>query len=156
MNAAKRAEKAHKVYAIESGTVIDHIPHPMALKVVEILGVKQDGILTVGMNFPSQRLGRKDIVKVENLKLTAQVTDRLALVAPTATINIIEGSRVVEKRPIHVPKTFRGLLRCPNPNCITNIESVSTHFVREGSESEPAVRCTYCERLYREPAQLVV
>ena len=136
--------KTHKVYALERGTVIDHIPSPMALKVVDVLGVSQDGILTVGMNFPSKRLGRKDIVKVENLKLTAHVTDRIALVAPTATINIIENGEVVEKRAIHVPKKFRGLLRCPNPNCITNIENVTTHFTRDGEGALASVRCTYC------------
>jgi aspartate carbamoyltransferase regulatory subunit len=145
----------HKVYAIERGTVIDHIPSPMALKVVEILGVKQEGILTIGINFKSDKLGRKDIVKVENLKLTAAVTDRLALVAPTATINIIEGGKVVEKRPIHVPREFRGLLRCPNPKCITNVENVTSYFIREGDGSKLTVRCFYCERNYKDPHELV-
>lgn len=147
--------RPHKVYAIESGTVIDHIPSPLAMKVVDILGVKQEGILTVGINFPSAKLGLKDIVKVENLILTAAETDRLALIAPLATINIIENGRVVEKRSIKVPKEFRGMLGCPNPNCITNVEKVTTHFVREGEESKPAVRCTYCERIYKQPVDLV-
>lgn len=148
--------RAHKVYAIERGTVIDHIPSPLAMKVVEILGVQQDGILTVGINFKSEKLGRKDIVKVENLKLTASVTDRLALVAPTATINIIEDGKVVEKRPIKVPREFVGLLRCPNPMCITNKEEITSLFIREGEASKPAVRCHYCERLYRQPSNLVL
>jgi aspartate carbamoyltransferase regulatory subunit len=150
------SDRAHKVYAIQRGTVIDHIPSPKAMKVVEILGVEQEGILTVGINFKSEKLGRKDIVKVENLKLTAKVTDRLALVAPTATINIIENAKVVEKRPIHVPREFKGLLRCPNPNCVTNVEGATTHFIREGQESSPFVRCHYCERLYKKPEDLVV
>ncbi len=145
-----------KVYAIQRGTVIDHIPSPRALKVVEILGVSQEGILTVGMNFPSDKLGKKDIVKVENLKLTAQVTDRIALVAPTATINIIEGGKVIEKRQIEVPSEIFGLLRCPNPNCITNVDAVTSHFVREGSGHEAAVRCCYCERLFKKPSDLVL
>lgn len=149
--------EARKVYAIERGTVIDHIPSPLALKVVEILGVKQEGILTVGINFPSEKLGKKDIVKVENLKLTSQITDRIALVAPTATINIIEGGRVVEKRPIEIPNEIKGILQCPNPNCITHKEIVTTHFLREGlSRDAIAVRCVYCERLYKNPSELVV
>ncbi len=148
--------EARKVYAIESGTVIDHIPSPLALKVVDILGVKQDGILTVGINFPSDKLSKKDIVKVENVKLTAKVTDRIAVVAPTATINIIEGGKVVEKRPIEVPAEFRGLLRCPNPNCITNVDQVQSHFVREGESQQFAVRCVYCERQYKKPSELVM
>jgi aspartate carbamoyltransferase regulatory subunit len=148
--------RAHKVYAIERGTVIDHIPSPMALKVVDILGVKQEGILTMGINFPSKKLGRKDIVKVENLVLTAEITDRLALVAPTATINIIENWKVVEKRPIHIPREFRGMLHCPNPNCVTNMEKLATVFVREGEGARFAVRCIYCERLYKQPGELVI
>jgi aspartate carbamoyltransferase regulatory subunit len=148
--------RTHKVYAIERGTVIDHIPSPRALKVVEILGVEHEGILTVGINFPSKKLGKKDIVKVENLKLTVEITDRLALVAPTATINIIDNWKVVEKRTIHIPAEFRGMLCCPNPNCVTNMEKVISHFVREGEGALFAVRCTYCERLYRQPGELVV
>ena len=147
--------RARKVYAIERGTVIDHIPSPMALKVVEILGVKQEGILTVGLNFNSAKLGKKDIVKVENLKLTADTTDRLALIAPTATINIIEDGKVIEKRKIHVPREFKGMLRCPNPKCVTNVEGVTSHFVREGPEDKPEVRCHYCERRYKNPVDLV-
>ena len=147
--------EARKVYAIDNGTVIDHIPSPLALKVVDILGVSQEGILTVGINFPSEKLGKKDIVKVENLKLTPQVTDRVAIVAPTATINIIENGKVVEKRLIEVPKELHGILRCPNPNCVTNIEQVQTHFVREGKKNDFSVRCTYCERKYSNPGELV-
>jgi aspartate carbamoyltransferase regulatory subunit len=128
----------------------------MAMKVVEILGVKQQGILTVGMNFPSKKTAKKDIVKVENLKLTSQVTDRIALVAPTATINIIEDGKVVEKRKIEVPRQVVGVLCCPNPNCITNVEQIGSHFTREGSSSLAAFRCLYCERLYRKPSDLVV
>ena len=150
------SDRARKVYALDRGTVIDHIPSPKAMKVVEILGVEQEGILTVGINFKSEKLGRKDIVKVENLKLTAAVTDRLALVAPTATINIIENNKVVEKRPIQVPREFKGMLRCPNPNCVTNVEGAVTLFIREGEASHPAVRCHYCERLYKQPEDLVV
>ncbi len=150
------ASRTRKVYAIERGTVIDHIPSPMALKVVQILGVQKEGILTVGMNFPSKRLGVKDIVKVENLLLSPQATDRIALVAPTATINIIDGGEVVEKRPIHLPAEFKGLLRCPNPRCITNAEAVTTWFLREGGGAEMAVRCLYCERVYPDPAELLV
>lgn len=144
-----------KVYALESGTVIDHIPSPLAMKVVEILGVQHEGILTIGINFPSLKMGRKDVVKVENLMLTPAVTDRVALVAPTATINIIEDRKVIEKRKIHIPSEFRGMLRCPNPNCVTNKEDVTTHFVREGEGDKPVVRCVYCERVYKQPADLV-
>lgn len=147
--------EARKVYAIDSGTVIDHIPSPLALKVVDILGVSQEGILTMGINFPSDKLGKKDIVKIENVKLTPQVTDRVAIVAPTATINIIEKGKVVEKRPIEVPRELHGILRCPNPNCVTNVEQVPSHFIREGKRNNFSVRCTYCERKYNKPGELV-
>jgi aspartate carbamoyltransferase regulatory subunit len=145
-----------KVYDIDRGTVIDHIPTPMAIKVVEILGVQQQGILTIGINFPSNKLGRKDIVKVEHLILTTETTDRLALVAPTATINIIDNGKVVEKRPIHIPREFSGILRCPNPNCITNVEHVTSQFIREGEGPQLSVRCCYCERRYSKPSDLVI
>ena len=80
-----------RVSKIENGTVIDHISGGQALNVLAILGI--DGTsgeeVSVGMNVPSDRLGRKDIVKVEGRELNQNEVDVLSLIAPAATINII-------------------------------------------------------------------
>jgi len=150
----KSDDRPYKVYRIDNGTAIDHIPSPLAMKVIEILGIAREGIVTVGMNFPSKRLGKKDVVKIENHILEKRETDLVALVAPTATINIIENSRVKEKRPINLPQDIQGLLKCPNPNCVTNdqpgVES-RFHLVGRDGEGQTAgvrLRCHFCERVF--------
>ena len=161
MSVSDNSDRPYKVYKIQKGTAIDHIPSRMALKVIEILGIAEGGgIVTVGINFDSDKLGKKGVVKIENRILEHRETDLIALVAPTATINIIEDGRVVEKRPMNVPDDIRGLLRCPNPNCVTNVDPDAEsrfHLVgRNGDEksAEIKLRCHYCERVYLNSPEL--
>jgi aspartate carbamoyltransferase regulatory subunit len=139
-------ERAYKVYAIINGTVIDHIPTPLALSVVRILGLGEGGILTIGMGFSSKRLpGGKDILKIENRELSKEETDMIALIAPEATINIIEGGKVVEKRRISLPETVTGVMKCPNPNCASNTLGARRIFHLK-DRTGPLYRCHFCER----------
>ncbi len=139
--------RAYKVYAIENGTVIDHIPTPRALQVVRILGLGNQGILTIGIGFASGRLpGGKDIVKIENRELSKAETDTIALIAPDATINIIKDSSVAEKWTISLPESVSGVLECPNPNCATNRLAAPSHFTLEDRE-HVRYRCSFCERV---------
>ncbi|PIE52445.1 aspartate carbamoyltransferase regulatory subunit [Candidatus Fermentibacteria bacterium] len=140
-------DRAYKVYSIDNGTVIDHIPTPLALKVVEILGIGNEGIFTIGVGFQSKSLPEgKDIVKIENRILLESETDTIALIAPRATINIICNGKVSEKRKISVPETIRGVMTCPNPNCATNNLGAEKHFTLE-DPSQVVYRCRYCERV---------
>lgn len=138
-------DRAYKVYAIKNGTVIDHIPTPLALKVIEILGLGNEGILTIGIGFDSERYpDGKDVVKIENKILSEDETDMIALIAPEATINIIENGTVAEKRPIS-PPSIATVIKCPNPNCATNKLDAKHIFVLEEAETV-TYRCRYCER----------
>ncbi len=140
-------ERVYKVYAINNGTVIDHIPTPLALKVVEILGLGNKGILTIGVGFQSKRLpGGKDILKIENRILLKSETDIIALIAPEATINIIQDGKVTKKRIISIPHEIHGVMQCPNPNCATNKLGAHSHFKVEDLE-QMTYRCEYCERV---------
>jgi len=125
--------------------VIDHIPSPLALKVLQILRLPDDGIMSIGLNFPSKKLGRKDLIKIENTYLHEEETNKLALIAPTATINIIKNHKLIEKRKIKLPDVVIDIIRCPNPLCITNHESIQSQFSISG-ESPLSARCHYCER----------
>ncbi|MCK5063668.1 MAG: aspartate carbamoyltransferase regulatory subunit, partial [Candidatus Fermentibacteraceae bacterium] len=87
----------------------------------------------------------KDIVKVENRVLSHDETDMIALIAPDATINIIRDGSVSEKRQISLPSEVRGILACPNPNCVTNKLGAERHFFLEDRKSV-TYRCKYCER----------
>ena len=138
-----------RVSKIENGTVIDHITAGQAVNVLAILGI--DGTsgeeVSVGMNVPSDRLGRKDVVKVEGRELSQDEVDVLSLIAPAATINIIREFEVAEKHRVSRPKEVTGVLSCPNANCITTEnEPVDSRF----EVLEEGVRCTYCDTIIRE------
>ena len=142
-------DKQLRVSKIENGTVIDHITGGQALNVLAILGI--DGtageVVSIGMNVPSERLGRKDVVKVEGRELSQSELDVLSLIAPDATINIIRDYDVVEKHVVHRPDSVTGVLQCPNHNCIsTEDEPVESKF----AVTDDGVRCEYCDTIIRE------
>jgi aspartate carbamoyltransferase regulatory subunit len=132
------------VAALQNGTVIDHIPAEALFKCVKILGVESlSKQLTIGNNLRSDKLGTKGIIKIADVTFPQQTLDRVALVAPTAVVNIIRDYEFVEKRPVVLPKTVVGIVRCANPKCITNNEPMQTRFdvVDEASRT---IRCCYC------------
>jgi len=135
-----------RIRKIRNGTVIDHLPQHSSLIVLKILGItgKEGNIVSIAMNVPSQRLGKKDIVKVEDRELSAQEADKMALIAPRATINIIRNYEVIEKRRAKLPNLIRGFPRCANPACISNSsEPVQSTFHVE-REEPLRLRCHYC------------
>jgi len=141
--------KEFKVTPIRNGTVIDHIAVGMALKVLKIVGVKDDVNSTVSvlMHVPSKKAGWKDIVKIEDRELDPKELDRIALISPNATINIIRDYNVAEKFVVEVPNVIKGIMRCANPGCITNKdEPVEPEFVVE-SKKPITLRCIYCDRV---------
>ncbi|WP_266077627.1 aspartate carbamoyltransferase regulatory subunit [Haladaptatus caseinilyticus] len=138
-----------RVSKIRNGTVIDHIRAGQALNVLAILGIDgSDGeAISVGMNVPSDRMGRKDIVKVEGKELSQNEVDVLSLIAPDASINIIREYEVAEKHRLERPVEVIGVLSCPNSNCITTKnEPVESKF----EVLEDGVRCEYCETIIRD------
>ncbi|MFB6171784.1 MAG: aspartate carbamoyltransferase regulatory subunit [Haloarculaceae archaeon] len=143
------SDRELRVSKIRNGTVIDHIPGGQALNVLTILGIDGSGgeSVSIGMNVPSDRLGQKDIVKVEGRELSQDEVDVLSLVAPAATINIVRDFEVVEKHRVERPDRVVAVLSCPNHNCITNEnEPVDTRF----DVLEDGVRCAFCETIIRE------
>ncbi len=140
--------KELKVTPIKNGTVIDHISSGMALKVLKILGIGEDisSTVSVVIHVPSAKRSWKDIVKVEDRELSPREVDKIALLAPDATINIIRNYSVAEKYTVQIPDVARGILRCGNPNCITNTqEPLETEFMVK-SKDPLRLRCRYCER----------
>ena len=135
-----------RVSKIRNGTVIDHITSGHALDVAKILGItgKSGNIVTIAMNVPSKRMGKKDIVKIEGRELKAEEVDKIALIAPHATINIIRDYRVVEKKRVQLPKVIKNIVRCANPACISNSnEPVQPTFYVE-SQEPLYLKCHYC------------
>lgn len=143
--------KEIKVAPIRNGTVIDHITAGQALNVLKILGVNENNIdstVSVALHVPSKKeMGWKDVVKVEDRELYPNDVDKIALIAPDATIGIIRDYFVAEKYKVTLKDTIVGLARCSNPNCITNMgEPVEPQFAVISREP-PTLRCVYCDRI---------
>ena len=132
------------VAALQCGTVIDHIPSEALFKCVKILGIEtMPHKLTIGNNLESKRLGTKGIIKVADTFFPEATLNRIALIAPSAVVNIIRDYEVVEKRRVELPKVIKGIVKCDNPKCITNNEPMATVFeVVDGAEN--LIRCHYC------------
>jgi aspartate carbamoyltransferase regulatory subunit len=129
---------------IRNGTVIDHITGGESLNVLKIIGITgaTTESISVATNVKSSKMGRKDIVKIENRELLKEEVDRIALIAPHATISIIRNFDVHEKKGVEIPAFLVGIVRCPNPGCISNTnEPVPSKF-----EVLPkGLHCLYCE-----------
>ena len=139
--------KELKIQPIRDGTVIDHITAGNALKVLRILKIptSHSSIVSVVMNVPS-KMGKKDIVKIEKRELDTNEVDKIALIAPKATINFIRDYEVVKKHKVVLPNEVRGIVKCSNPTCISNAnEPVKTRFLIT-SKDPLQIKCYYCER----------
>lgn len=149
MNAEMQGPGEMNVSAIKNGTVIDHIESRATFKVADILRVQQEhDMVLVATNLRSGKLGTKGLIKIENRQLTAQEVNKIALIAPHATLNIISEYEVVDKWPVELPQNIDAIVKCFNPRCITNQQPVTTHFdVLE--TSPPTLRCHFCERVMK-------
>jgi len=139
--------KELKITPIKDGTVIDHITPGHALKVLHILKIPESGssVVSVAMNVTG-KMGRKDIVKVEHRELNPKELDKIALIAPKATINIIRDYEVAKKHKVELPSEIVGIAKCSNPTCISNSrEPVESRFHVIGKDPL-RIKCYYCER----------
>ena len=140
------SETTLRVSKIKDGTVIDHITAGHALNVLKILGITDhvSGVVTVGMNVPSKTLGLKDMVKIEGRELKSEEVDKIALLAPHASINIIRNYKVVDKQRVNLPDIIHEAVKCANPACISNSkEPVKSTFYVDNKEPL-RLRCHYC------------
>lgn len=137
------------VRRIREGTVIDHIDGGKGLQVLGALGIDgSDGsLVTLALNVPSGKYRKKDIVKVEGRFLGDSDTSKLAVIAPSATVNIIRGYRLAEKRRVSLPSEIERIFRCTNPECITNSQERIESVMDVVDGQERILRCRYCERI---------
>ena len=139
--------KKLQVAALRNGTVIDHIPSDKLFQVFDILHLdKCTNTITVGNNLNSEKIGKKGIIKISDRFFEADETNKIALIAPNAIINVIREYEVVEKRPLILPREIRDIIQCPNPACITNNQPVKTLFHVLKDEGNAVMQCHYCER----------
>ena len=140
-------DKELVVSALENGTVLDHIPSENVFKVLEILNLMDErNRITIGINLNSKLFGKKGIIKIADRFFEDEELNKLALVAPKATVNIIRDFRVVEKRKLVMPHEIEGIAKCMNPKCITNHQPVKTRFTTIENDNEISLLCHYCEK----------
>ena len=139
--------KKIKVNAIKNGTVIDHIAAGKILKVIDILNLTGNNTVMVGMNLASNKIGKKDIIKIENRELSKEEANSIALISPSATLIIINDFEVVKKTLLDMPEYIEEHIICSNPKCITNSEEIPSKYYINNAESATA-RCLYCEKKY--------
>ena len=140
------AKKELVVSAIENGTVIDHIPTDVVYQVIRILGLeKYNDEVLIGNYLHSQKFGRKGIIKIKNKFFDKDEINKIALVAPLASIITIKNYNVVEKIKAEIPDHIDHNIKCMNPKCITNFEQIETKFDVVDKENLK-LRCHYCEK----------
>jgi aspartate carbamoyltransferase regulatory subunit len=139
--------KELKVSAIENGTVIDHIPSETVFQVIRILNLQDfDNQVFLGTNLDSKKFGKKGIIKVSNKFFQPEEINKIALVAPSATLIVIRNYEVVEKKQAQIPDHVEKIVKCFNPNCITNNETITTRFTVI-DKKDLKLKCHYCEKI---------
>ncbi len=141
-------DKTLKISKIKDGSVIDHISAGKALKVLSILKIdeKNTNSVSIGIRVPSEKMSYKDVIKIENRYLEKFEVDRIALIAPDASISIVKDYEVTKKYTVELPSRIVGIVKCHNANCITNVrEPVNSEFSLV-SKKPLVIRCNFCER----------
>lgn len=140
--------KERRIPAIKEGTVIDHIPSRDTFRIIRILNPQEFKYpINVALNLDSKKMGNKGMIKIDNRFLTKNEVNKIAILAPNATVSIIKNYKLKQKITVKLPEELVGVLNCTNPVCITSKEIVVSKFkvLRE----EPfEVKCHYCERVY--------
>jgi len=136
------------VEKIERGVVIDHITPCKGFLIYNILNPDPDSTAVVAKNVASKKYGRKDLVKIEGEYITSSLVNVIALISPTATINIISESKVKSKERVKPPEELVGVIDCRNPSCISKGPN-SRFIVQLNPQLElSSIRCHYCGYTY--------
>ena len=137
------------VRRIKDGTVIDHINEGKGLSVLEALEIdgSRGNVITIALNMPSGKLKKKDMIKVEGRFLEDDDTNKLAVIAPSSTVNIIKDYKLVEKRRVSLPNQIEQIFRCSNPDCITNSQEHIESTMEVMDKDNLVLKCRYCGRI---------
>ena len=129
---------------IKNGIVIDHITAGRGMVLYNLLNLDAlDSSVAIIKNAPSGKMGKKDIIKIdEDIELNWDV---IGYLAPACTVNIIREGESIEKRRIKLAEQLTNVIFCRNPRCITTIEQELPHVFKLVDEKKGLYRCIYCE-----------
>ena len=130
---------------IEEGFVLDHIKAGQSLSIYHHLQLdKMDCTVAIIKNAKSDKMGKKDILKVEcDIELLDM--DVLAVIDRDITVNVIKDGEIVEKKELMLPTEIKNVFKCKNPRCITSIEQELPQIFFLADENKGLYRCRYCE-----------
>lgn len=136
-----------KIDSVEKGIVIDHIKAGLGMEIYNYLKLdKLDCSIAFIKNVKSKKLGKKDIIKVENvIDIDLKV---LGFIDPNITINIIENDKIVDKIKLELPEEVVNVVKCKNPRCITSIEQEVEQKFNLVDKENGIYRCIYCDQAY--------
>ena len=133
---------------IEEGFVLDHIGAGKSLSIYHHLELdKLDCTVAIIKNAKSEKLGKKDILKVE-CDITALDLDILGFIDHNITVNVIKDGEIVRKMDLTLPNEIKNVIRCKNPRCITSIEQELPHIFKLSDPEREVYRCVYCEEKF--------
>ena len=137
------------ISGIQEGFVLDHIKAGMSLDIYHDLHLDQlDCTVAIIKNAKSQKMGKKDIIKVE-CPVDALDLDILGFIDHNITVNVIKDDVIVEKKKLELPKTIKNVIRCTNPRCITSVEQELEQVFVLTNPAKEVYRCKYCETRYK-------
>ncbi|MCR5485163.1 MAG: aspartate carbamoyltransferase regulatory subunit [Clostridiales bacterium] len=130
--------------SIKNGIVLDHIKAGMCMEIYNILNLESlECSVAILKNVPSDKMGRKDIIKVADMFDID--LDVLGYIDPNITVNIIKDGALAEKRKLELPSLIKDVIKCKNPRCITSTEHELQHIFRLADKEKRVYRCIYCD-----------
>lgn len=136
-----------EIGGLNEGVVIDHIKAGGAMEIYSYLGLeKLDCSVAIIKNARSNKMGKKDIIKIEG-PITVNL-DILGVLDENITINIISDNKIAEKRILNLPDMVTNVIKCRNPRCITLVEQELPHRFKLTDKENRVYRCMYCEQKF--------
>ena len=137
------------ISGIQEGFVLDHIQAGMSLQIYHDLKLDElDCTVAIIKNVKSNKMGRKDILKVE-CPIEELDLDILGFIDHNITVNVIKDNSIVEKKELHLPKKIKNVIKCRNPRCITSIEQELDQIFFLADAEKEVYRCMYCEEKHK-------
>lgn len=136
-----------KIDSVEKGLVLDHIQAGKAMEIYKYLNLdKMDCSVAIIKNAKSNKMGKKDIIKVENnINMDLKV---LGFIDPSITVNVIDKGEIVKKINLELPEEIENIVKCKNPRCITSVEQEIVHKFKLTDREKNIYRCVYCDTAY--------
>lgn len=133
-----------KIDSIKNGIVIDHIGAKKGMEIYEALKLKElDASVAIITNAKSEKMGRKDIIKIDQaIEINMDV---IGFIEPNATINIVKNDELVSKYNVKLPEKIVNIAKCQNPRCITSVEKDLDQVFTLTDKENQVYRCKYCE-----------